>query len=254
VTNARTGTEADDLSDGELTVAAIEGVSKRFGEVAALDDCAFTVPAGAVTALVGPNGSGKTTLLRIVAGLLPPSSGRVETVEGERPGGYLPQNPAFRPAFTAEETLAFYADLLSTNVDVEASLARVGLAEVRDRRVEALSGGMTRLLGIAQATLGDPRLVVLDEPTGDLDPRMTEYVFEVAAELADEGMGVLLATHDLTGAAAADQLVVLDRGTVRASGTPEEVTSGAGADSLPAAFRSLVEGETGLTVRSGVEE
>jgi ABC-type multidrug transport system ATPase subunit len=98
---------------------------------------------------------------------------------GPRAVGYLPQSPAFRPRFTVGETLEFYGDLLTGEVDVDVALERVGMAGAADRRTEALSGGMRRLLGIAQATLGDPPLLLLDEPTSDLDPRMTEHIFGV---------------------------------------------------------------------------
>jgi ABC-type multidrug transport system ATPase subunit len=251
--SANTNEDGNAMTDGGETVVAVEDVTKQFGSVTALDGVSLTADGGEVTALVGPNGSGKTTLLRMVAGLLPPTTGRVETVGTARPVGYLPQSPAFRPAFSVEGTVTFYAGLLSADVDVASTLDRVGLSALRGRRVDALSGGMTRLLGIAQATLGDPDLVVLDEPTGDLDPRMTEYVFEVVEELAADGMAVLLATHDLAGAAASDRVVVLDRGTVRVSGTPGEVTAEANADTLPAAFHALVRAEAELTVRAGAE-
>ncbi|MFB6155592.1 MAG: ABC transporter ATP-binding protein [Haloferacaceae archaeon] len=219
-----------------------------------LEDVSFSVPRGSVTALVGPNGSGKTTLLRIVAGLMRPTAGsRTVRVEADRPMGYLPQNPDFRPVFTVRETLEFYAALLAADVDVDAAIEDVGLTAAADRRVDALSGGMRRLLGIAQATLGDPPLVLLDEPTGDLDPRMTEYIFEVIDNLSGGGTAVLLATHNLGAAARADEVVLLDRGTVVAEGSAAEIVAEADADSLKAAFLSLVSAEGELTVRTGVD-
>jgi ABC-type multidrug transport system ATPase subunit len=235
---------------GTTPVARVEGLDRRFGGVGVLEDVSFAVEPGTVTALVGPNGSGKTTLLRVLCGLLPPSDGRVVLeVEAERPVGYLPQSPAFRPSFTVAETLSFYADLLPGEPDVEAAVERVGLTGVADRRVDALSGGMVRLLGIAQAVLGDPPLVVLDEPTGDLDPRMTEYVFGVATDLATADRAVLLATHNLTGAERADRLLLLDRGSIAVEGTPASVVERTGTDSLTEAFVSIVGEEP--SVRAG---
>ena len=230
------------------TVARVEGVRHRFGDVAVLEDVSFDLEPGRVTALVGPNGSGKTTLLRIVAGLLAPTGGRVELPDRERAVGYLPQNPDFRPAFTVEETLRFYADLLAEAVDTDAALEQVGLVGARDRRVDALSGGMRRLLGLAQAVLGDPPLVLFDEPTGDLDPAMTRHIFDVVGDLAGSGTTVLLATHNLEGAAESDDVLVLDRGTVVASGPPEDLLAETGRDSLANAFLAIV-GEGELTVR-----
>ena len=235
------------------TVAYFENVGHRYGDVTVLEGVTCALEAGTVTALIGPNGSGKTTLLRIVAGLLAPFRGRVERPPRERPVGYLPQDPDFRPVFSVEETLQFYADLLEGDVDVEAALDQVGLIAARGRRVDALSGGMRRLLGLAQALLGDPPVVLLDEPTGDLDPLMTEHILEVTADLARSGTAVLFATHDLAGATMADTVLVLDRGTVVASGSPGDLLDQTGSETLAAAFAALV-GEGELSVRVGTGE
>lgn len=235
--------EQASAGDGNGAVARIDAVSHRFGELDVLTDVSFALTPGSVTSLVGPNGSGKTTLLRIVAGLLAPTGGRVERPDRPRPVGYLPQHPDFRPTFTVEETLGFYAGLLADHADVAAVLERVGLLAARERRVEALSGGMRRLLGIAQAILGEPPVVLFDEPTGDLDPGMTEHIMGVVEGLAGPETAVLMATHDLTGAARGDALMVLDRGRIVAEGPPDAVIEGAEAESLAEAYRSLVEGE-----------
>jgi ABC-type multidrug transport system ATPase subunit len=238
--------------DGVDRVLTVEDVDHAYGEVSVLDDVSFSVASGSVTALVGPNGSGKTTLLRVVAGLMRPTAGSLSVgVDVDRPIGYLPQNPDFRPVFTVRETLEFYADLLSADVDVDAAIENVGLTAAADRRVDALSGGMRRLLGIAQATLGDPPVVLLDEPTGDLDPRMTEYIFEVIDGLSGGGTAILLATHNVTGAERADDVLLLDRGSIVAEGPPDELTAEAGAETLKEAFLALVSGEGELTVRTG---
>ncbi|WP_276299776.1 ABC transporter ATP-binding protein [Halorussus lipolyticus] len=244
-------------SDGEREVAEggnqtqvleVADLGHSFGDVDVFADLSFSVAEGSVTALVGPNGSGKTTLLRAVLGLLAPDEGRVainRSPDSGRRIGYLPQSPAFRPTFTVEETLQFYADLLDKEVNVSAVLDRVGLSSVPDRRVDALSGGMTRLLGVGQAILGDPGLVVLDEPTGDLDPRMTEYVFDVVADLADDGMAILLATHNLTGAGKADDVLLLDHGDVVMSGSPADFVARTETDDFRGAFLELTGGEEG---------
>lgn len=223
---------------GAEAAVAVEGVTHRYGDVTALADVSLRVPDGSVTAVVGPNGSGKSTLLGVVAGVVAPTEGRVRTgAEGtDRAVGYLPQEPRFRPEFTVEETLTFYATLLSSPVDVEAAAARVGLADVRDRRVDALSGGDRRLLGLAQATLGSPPVVVLDEPASGLDYRMTARVRDVVAGLATDGTAVLLTTHDLDRAASADRLAVVDRGRVVARGPPTDVAEESGAAGLSAAL------------------
>jgi ABC-type multidrug transport system ATPase subunit len=215
----------------------IDAVSHAFGDVRVLDQVSLSVPAGQATALVGANGSGKTTLLRIVAGLVSPDSGAVQfEASGPRTVGYLPQTPSFRPSSTVTETLSTYAALLETDVDVRQALAAVGLAGVGDRRVEALSGGMCRLLGIAQATLGDPDVVVLDEPTGDLDPRMTRHVFETIDALAGSGTAVVLATHNLAGAIGVDRVAILDDGSVAAVDAPDALIAESDGETLTDAF------------------
>jgi ABC-type multidrug transport system ATPase subunit len=238
------------MTDALLTV---DSVARQFSDLSVLADATFQVEPGTVACLVGPNGSGKTTLLRIVAGLLVPSGGRVRIdAAATRTVGYLPQRPSFRAGFSVAETLDFYAALAGVDVDPDAALARVGLADVADRRVEALSGGMTRLFGIAQAAVGDPPLLVLDEPSSGLDPTMTKRVGDVVTDLAADAT-VLLATHDLaTAERVADTVLVLDRGTIAAAASPSDLLATTDTDSLTDAVNAYIEdSEAGLTVRSG---
>ncbi|MFO7925884.1 MAG: ABC transporter ATP-binding protein [Halobacteriota archaeon] len=224
----------------------VDGVSKSFGAVDVLRDVSFSVPSGTVIAVIGPNGSGKTTLLRALVGDLRPTHGDVayEGPDTDRPIGYLPQQPTFRAGFTAAETLAFYSSLLGGD-DPETLLGRVGLNDAADRNVENLSGGMRQLLGIAQATVGDPPLVVLDEPASGLDPNMSEHVFETAARMAGEKRTVLLSSHDLTLVEeTADDVLVLNRGRVAATGTIEALRSQFETDSLRGVLNAIV-GKTG---------
>lgn len=232
-------------------VLRVDGIKHAFGQVAVLEGISFECSDGSVTALIGPNGSGKTTLLRIIAGVLEPTVGTVEPPAVSRPVGYLPQNPDFRPTFTVSETIEFYADLLEEPSTPEETIERVGLGGVADRRVAALSGGMKRLLGVALAIVGQPPIVLLDEPTGDLDPRMTDHIFETVESLADDGTAVLLATHDLAGATMADEVLVLDRGEIALRGPPSDITGETGTETMAEAFLSIV--GTELTVRGGRE-
>jgi ABC-type multidrug transport system ATPase subunit len=229
------------------TFLRVTDVTRRFGDVTALSDVSVDVARGEVVALVGPNGSGKTTLLRVLAGLLDPTAGEVsyDGPSAVRPIGYLPQEPTFRPGFTALETARFYARLVDD--DPSGLLERVGLGAVTDRRVEALSGGMTRLLGIAQALTGDPPVLALDEPASGLDPSMSRLVFDVVETLGEADHAVVVTSHDLPSVErAADRVVVLDRGSVVATGTPAELRDRTG-ESLHDAFASLVGGEDGIT-------
>lgn len=252
VPDARATTDASNahatMDEAAPPIAELVDVSHRFGDLSALESVSLSLEPGTVTALVGPNGCGKTTLLRIVAGVLDQTAGRVDRPDIPRPVGYLPQRPDFRPAFTVRETLSFYASLLPEAIDVTGALEDVGMLAVADRRVDGLSGGMRRLLGLAQATLGDPPLVLLDEPTGDLDPRMTEYMFDVIMQ-GERDAAVLLATHNLSGADDADRVVVMDRGRVVADGDPADLVDETGTDDFRAAFLEIVGSDPTIGVR-----
>ena len=156
-------------------------VTKRYGPLVAVEDVCLALRPGEVTALVGHNGAGKTTLIKLLLGLIRPSAGRVE-VQGQDPAGrggaqarrtlgFLPENVAFHGAMTAVELMAFYARLKGCSPAGNADLlARVGIAAAARRRVATYSKGMRQRLGIAQALIGEPRLLLFDEPTSGLDP------------------------------------------------------------------------------------
>lgn len=245
-------------SDPSPTALRARGIDQAFADVEVLTDVDLTVNRGEVAAIVGPNGSGKSTLLRILAGVSPADDGTVAVpVEGgARSLGYLPQRPAFRGGFTARDTLAWYASFLDgvDADDVDATLDRVGLTGVGDRAVGSLSGGMTRLLGLGQAVLGDPAALILDEPGSGLDPAMVERLFAVVGELADDGTGVAVASHELPAVEAhAETVHVLDQGDFVRSGSPEALLEETETASLSAAFRSIVRPEgTASTVSAGV--
>jgi len=233
---------------GDVALEATN-VSHSYGDLGVLDGVSLSLRRGGVFALVGANGSGKTTLLRILAGLLTPDGGdvQIETKEAPRTIGYLPQQPSFRSGFTAGESLRFYARLLTDEVPegyVEDALETVGLSDARDRKVSELSGGMTRLLGVAQALVGDPPIVMLDEPTSGLDPEMTGRIFEVLGGLADEGKAVVITTHDIGRVETdADEMVMIHDSVVAATGAPSEVVEQKDGDDLSEVFDSIVRGE-----------
>lgn len=223
-----------------------------YGEITVLNGVSLNVHPGRVTAVIGPNGSGKTTLVRALVGLQDPTGGeiRYDGPNTARPIGYLQQRPAFRPGGTVHETLTFYASLVGeTEADASDRLDRVGLAAAAERNVEALSGGMTRLVGIAQATIGSPPVIVLDEPASGLDPGMSVRIFEVAEELASDGAAVVLTSHNLSLVErTADHVVLLDDGAVALRGEPAAIREELGVGSLLEAFEDSISGEAG-TVR-----
>ncbi|MFC8718707.1 ATP-binding cassette domain-containing protein [Kitasatospora sp. NPDC057198] len=202
----------------------------------ALDGVSFRLEPG-VTGLLGPNGAGKTTLLRVLATAVPADRGALSvlghdpaTVPGRlavrRRLGYLPQHPGFHPHFTALEFVDYVAilkeltDRRARRAEALRVLAAVGLTEQRGRRIKALSGGMRQRVALAAALVGDPELLVLDEPTVGLDPEQRLRFRELIADLGEDRT-VLLSTHQTEDVAAlCRRVVVLDRGTVRFEGLP----------------------------------
>jgi ABC-2 type transport system ATP-binding protein len=217
------------------TTVELAAVAKRYGGTRALDGIDLTAGPG-ITGLLGPNGAGKTTLLRIAATVLAPDAGRVrllgldparadERVEIRRRLGYLPQEPGYHRGFTAFEFVDYIAILKeltgrrARHAEVRRVLAEVGLDAVARRKIRALSGGMRRRVALAQALLGRPDLLVLDEPTAGLDPEQRLRFRELISAAAQDHT-VLLSTHQTEDVAAlCRRVVVLHRGAVRFDGT-----------------------------------
>ncbi|MGY1742921.1 MULTISPECIES: ABC transporter ATP-binding protein [unclassified Blastococcus] len=219
---------------------ALAGVGKRYRGTTALDDVTLDLAPG-VTGLLGPNGAGKTTLLRIVATALAPSSGSVRVL-GHDPAdpagrlairrrlGYLPQDSGVYTGFTAFAFVDYVAvlkemtDRAARHAEVRRVLDAVGLGDRAHSRIRALSGGMRRRVGLAQALLGRPDLLVLDEPTVGLDPEQRLRFREVLAGLPSDAT-VLLSTHLTEDVAAlCPRVVVLERGRVLFDGPTAELT------------------------------
>lgn len=208
----------------------LEGASRRYGGVTALDNATLRAAAGETVALVGHNGAGKTTLMKLVLGLIRPSDGTVRVL-GEDPAGrhgarvrsrigFLPESVAFHAAMTGTELLAFYARLKGAPRAANPELLqRVGLAGAAGRRVGTYSKGMRQRLALAQALIGEPGILLLDEPTSGLDPESRHQVYETIDALRSRGALILVSTHALAEIERqADRVVMLHRGHVIADG------------------------------------
>jgi Cu-processing system ATP-binding protein len=228
---------------------ALEGAGMAYGRQVALRGLDLALHGGECVAMVGHNGAGKSTAIKLMLGLIRPTGGRVRVaIERERIG-YLPENVAFSPAMTGAETLAFYARLKRQDLRANAALlARVGLAEAAGRRVGGYSKGMRQRLGLAQALVGQPQLLLLDEPTTGLDPAVRLEFYGLLRALRDAGVGVLLSSHALAEIEGqADRVVVMQRGRKLADGSIAELRARAGVRPrlrirLPRAPRAVVNG------------
>lgn len=194
----------------------VDHLTKRFGTFTALDDVSFSLRPGC-TSLLGENGAGKTTLLNMMARVTAPTTGELIGHDAIRIG-YLPQRPALYPSLTPVETIRYAGELTGTKPDPVKLLARVGLEPV-DRPASQLSGGMRQRLGIAQALVHDPELLLLDEPVSALDPRGRREVLDLLSDLKRERM-ILYSTHVLPDAEeASDWVLLLRKGELLMEGT-----------------------------------
>jgi ABC-2 type transport system ATP-binding protein len=214
----------------------VQHLSRRFGSTQALDDLSFEVRPGVVTGFLGPNGAGKSTAMRTMVGLSTPSSGRV-LIDGRkyhdlsqplRVVGTVLDGNGFHPARSARNHLAYLAAANRLpRARVQDVLCGTGLDEVAERRVGRFSLGMKQRLGIAGALLGDPQILILDEPNNGLDPEGIIWLRGMLSALADEGRTVLVSSHVISELAlAAGHLVVIGRGRLLADASIEELVAG----------------------------
>ncbi len=209
----------------------VEALSKSYGARRALQDVSFSAAPGELLAIIGPNGAGKTTLLQILAGALTQTAGSVSLDRGEV--GWVPQQAAIYSKLSVCENLRLFARLEKV-ADVDAAVDRmVDQAGLRDRAGDAvgtLSGGNRQRVNVAVGLLGDPTVLLLDEPSSSLDPRQRERLWEFVSALArDSGTTVVFSTHNVAEAERhADRLLVLADGELLFSGTPDELDRATG--------------------------
>jgi len=220
-----------EISNSDVIVASLEGVSKNYGSVRALRGVNFGVRAGEVVALLGPNGAGKTTAVKLLLGLMLPNSGRVRVFGGDptNPGNRM-RTGAMLQVGRVPETLRVreHIDLFSTYYRKPLALAEIlaaaGLEKLSDRKFSDLSGGQKQRVLFALAICGDPDLLFLDEPTVGLDVEARRLLWDEIRRMVGRGKTVLLTTHYLQEAdALADRVAVIHEGEIIAQGSPSEI-------------------------------
>ena len=214
----------------------IVGLTKKFGSKTAVDNLNITLTNG-VYGLLGANGAGKTTLLQMICGIIEPTSGEVK-VNGEnnlQMGerfrdllGYLPQEFGYTPGFTAQDFMLYIASIKGLQPKYAKRRTRellrlVNLEKEADRKIRTFSGGMKRRLGIAQALLNDPKILIMDEPTAGLDPKERAYFRNIISEMSKDKI-IIISTHIVSDIEyISDQVLVMKKGSFILQGTPEEL-------------------------------
>jgi ABC-2 type transport system ATP-binding protein len=223
-----------------LAAVDIAGVSYRYGDFTAVDDVSLSIEPGEFFALLGPNGAGKTTLLNMLMTVAPPTAGHIsimgydvvtQTRDVRRALGVVFQDHALDERLTARENLEIHAVLYALPKNeraaaIQQALTWAALDTVEKRRVRTFSGGMKRRLELARTLMHGPRVLLLDEPTLGLDPQGRRHLWERIATLREQGMTVLMTTHNLSEAEACDRVGIIEAGKLVAIGTPKELIAG----------------------------
>jgi ABC-2 type transport system ATP-binding protein len=234
-------------------------LARRFGRITALDRFDLAVLQGETFGLLGPNGSGKTTFIRIAAGLLRPTSGRIDVLGHRLPSGrtaviprigYMPQAHGLYDDLTVRENLGFFARIFGERNwskrrrRIDESLALVGLADRAGSLVRTLSGGMRQRLSLACALVHDPELLLLDEPTVGVDPELRRGFWEHFRALNRKGVTIVVSSHVMDEADRCDRLALVRQGRVLAVGTVPQIKERAGTADLESAFLALAGGRS----------
>ncbi len=232
-----------------MTAVAVDELRVVRGANLVLDRLSLKVAAGRVTGLLGPSGSGKTTLLRAIVGVQRIDSGTVTVLDSpagapelRRRIAYATQTPAVYPDLTVRENVRFFARVLGLPPSrVDEAIDAVALTRFAGRLVRDLSGGERARVALATAFVGRPELLVLDEPTVGLDPVLRRELWQLFRSLAENGATLLVSSHVMDEADRCDDLLLLREGRLLAAGTPDELRTRVGADSLEGVFLRLIE-------------
>ena len=220
----------------EIAIYA-RNVVKKFGHFTAIDDISISVPKGCIYGFLGPNGCGKSTMIRTLTGLLTPTSGEIDVLGLRIPKdaeklrlniGYMTQKFSLYDDLSVEENLVFMGqiygmDKRKLNERLEQQLKTYGLDQLRKQRVKGMSGGQKQRLSLASATMNNPELLFLDEPTSAVDPENRRDFWEKLFDLSDQGTTILITTHYMDEAEKCHRLAIMEAGKMRADGEPEEL-------------------------------
>jgi ABC-2 type transport system ATP-binding protein len=233
---AITEAPAAQIRAGVAPVLQIEGLTKRYGKLTAVDGISFSVPRGETFGLLGPNGAGKTTTLEMIEGLRTPDAGTInllgmDAVKNRRAVqqriGVQLQSQTLWPELTVEETLKMFAAVFRDSIPVLGLMERFSLMEKRRELVRGLSGGQKQRLSVATALVNDPEIVFLDEPTTGLDPSARQSFWDLIRELQGDGKTVIVTTHYMEEAEVlCDRVAIMERGQIMAMDTPRQLVRG----------------------------
>ncbi|GMV40260.1 MAG: hypothetical protein AMXMBFR64_19760 [Myxococcales bacterium] len=233
----------------------VNGLLRTFGEVVAVRDLSFQVPAGQIFGLLGPNGAGKTTALRVLATLIAPTAGHARVaghdvvaspLDVRRSLGYLTGDTGLYARLTPAELLRFFGELHAMprarlEARIDALVATLDMGSFRDRHCGKLSTGQQQRVSIARALVHDPPVLVLDEPTSGLDILSAQYILDLLRAERDRGKAILFSTHVMAEAELlCDRIGILHEGRLLATGTLDELLAPTGARSLTEAFLRAV--------------
>ena len=240
----------------------IEGLVRRFGNLTAVGGISLRVAKGEVLGFLGPNGAGKSTTMKMITGFLAPSEGRItvcghdvveEPFEAQTAIGYLPEGAPAYPDMTPVQFLNFIAEVRGLKEEaaakaIEAAVARTGPQHVLDQRIETLSKGFKRRVGIAQAILHNPPVLIMDEPTDGLDPNQKLAVRNLIRNMSAD-KATIISTHILEEVdAVCTRAIIIDKGRIVADGTPAELLAKSPSKRLDDVFRSLTTPDTEIKV------
>ncbi|MZI95350.1 ATP-binding cassette domain-containing protein [Vibrio sp. CAIM 722] len=220
----------------ELAIKA-EHIVKRFGDFTAIDDISLAVPKGSIYGFLGPNGCGKSTTIRTLTGLLHPTEGKVEVLGYQVPKdadklrlkiGYMTQKFSLYNDLTVQENLQFMGTIFGMNKKAlkarcEEQIHTYGLDNLRNQKAFGMSGGQKQRLSLACATMNDPELLFLDEPTSAVDPENRRDFWERLFDLSEAGTTILVTTHYMDEAERCHRLAIMESGKMRADGEPEKL-------------------------------